>query len=67
MDSNIIKGRVKEIRGKIKETWGDLTDNDLTRFKGKREELEGLIQVKYGYTRQRAVHEVRHFLKKLKD
>ena len=35
MKSDEIKGTLKEIRGKIRETWGELTDNDLERFKGK--------------------------------
>ncbi len=64
MKSNKIKGTLKQIRGKIKETWGDLTHNDMTKFKGRRQELEGLLQKKYGLTRKNAAKQAARYLKK---
>ena len=50
MDWNRIEGDWKQYRGKAKEKWGKLTDDDLTRVSGKRAQLEGVIQNRYGYS-----------------
>ena len=44
MDWNRIEGDWKNLKGKIKEYWGYLTDDDLDKIAGKREQLEGKIQ-----------------------
>ena len=44
MDWDRIEGNWKQMTGKIKETWGQLTDDDLTKINGKRDQLEGKIQ-----------------------
>jgi uncharacterized protein YjbJ (UPF0337 family) len=49
MDWNRVEGNWKDMKGKIKEKWGKLTDDDLTVINGKREQLEGRIQQRYGY------------------
>jgi len=41
-----------QLKGKVKEAWGDLTDDELTRVEGKRDQLLGLIQKKYGATKE---------------
>ena len=41
MNTDIIKGNWKEIKGKVKQQWGKLTDDDLQQIDGKREELVG--------------------------
>ncbi len=48
MDWNRVEGNWKQMTGKIKEQWGDLTDDDLTQINGKRDQLEGKIQERYG-------------------
>ena len=54
MNKDILKGKLLEIRGTIKEKWGKLTDNDLGKIEGKGEKLLGLLQKKYGYIRDKA-------------
>jgi uncharacterized protein YjbJ (UPF0337 family) len=44
MNEDIIKGRWKQIKGSIKQQWGQLTDDDLTRLEGDRDYLLGKIQ-----------------------
>jgi uncharacterized protein YjbJ (UPF0337 family) len=58
MNKDILEGQWKQIRGEAKAWWGKLTDNDLDRAAGKFDVLVGLLQEKYGYTRQQATDEV---------
>lgn len=51
MDKLEIKGNWNEIKGKLKQAYGDLTDDDLRREEGKDEELLGRIQKRLGKTR----------------
>lgn len=53
MNEDIVKGKWKEIKGRIKEQWGKLTDNDLAEIQGKGEKLLGLLQKKYGCIRDK--------------
>ena len=62
---DVLTGKWKEIRGKAKQTWGKLTDNDLDRISGRFEELVGLVQQRYGYTRDTAEKEVTHFIEQM--
>jgi len=55
---DILQGNWKQIKGQVKEWWGDLTDDDLTEIDGKRDKLVGRLQERYGYTRERADREV---------
>lgn len=48
MDWNQLEGNWKQWKGKVKEKWGNLTDDDLSKITGKREQLEGLLQERYG-------------------
>jgi len=52
-------------RGKAKQRWGELTDDELDQINGKRDELEGQIQRRYGYAKDRARTEVDDWLKSL--
>jgi uncharacterized protein YjbJ (UPF0337 family) len=63
MDWDRISGGWKEFRGKVKEKWGELTDDELTQIDGNREQLEGRIQQRYGYAKDRARQEVDEWLK----
>ncbi len=63
MNEDIFKGKWTQIKGKIKQQWGELTDDDLDRISGKREEIVGLVQERYGWERERAETEFDDFLK----
>jgi uncharacterized protein YjbJ (UPF0337 family) len=58
MDSNRLEGSRKQIKGKVKEQWGKLTDDDLTAINGQREQLEGKIQERYGMQKDKVKQEV---------
>jgi uncharacterized protein YjbJ (UPF0337 family) len=48
------RGNWKQIKGKARQMWGDLTDDELDVIEGKREELIGQLQGKYGLSRKKA-------------
>jgi uncharacterized protein YjbJ (UPF0337 family) len=56
MDKLRIKGNWNEIKGKIKQQWGQLTDDDLQYQKGREDELLGRIQKRTGKTREEIIH-----------
>lgn len=58
MNDDMWAGKWKQMRGRAKEWWGKLTDDDLDRIQGKRDILLGLLQEKYGYTKQQADQEI---------
>lgn len=58
MNWDQIEGNWKEIKGKAIAQWGKLTDDELDQVKGRRTELAGLIQQKYGKTREEAEKEI---------
>jgi uncharacterized protein YjbJ (UPF0337 family) len=62
MNSDTLKGQWKQLKGKVQEEWGELTDDELDQIAGKRDQLVGKIQEKYGYTRQEAENQVDEFL-----
>jgi uncharacterized protein YjbJ (UPF0337 family) len=57
MNKDIFEGKWKEMRGQVKEWWGKLTDDDLEQVGGKADQLIGLLQQKYGYTKEHAEEE----------
>ena len=67
MNKDIFEGKWKEMRGQIKEWWGDLTDDELEQAAGNAEKIVGLLQQKYGYTRERAEEEFNRRIKEAKD
>ena len=58
MNKDIAEGKWKQMRGEAKAWWGKLTDNDLDRAGGKFEVLAGMLQEKYGYSREAAANEI---------
>ncbi|HEY4848494.1 MAG TPA: CsbD family protein [Methylocella sp.] len=58
MDWNRIEGNWKQLKGKVKEQWGQLTDDELDLIAGRREQLEGKIQERYGITKDAARKDV---------
>ncbi|GAA6174645.1 CsbD family protein [Sulfitobacter pacificus] len=58
MNWDQIKGEWKIMKGKARSKWGELTDDELDEAAGEREQLEGLIQKRYGKTKEEAKAEV---------
>jgi uncharacterized protein YjbJ (UPF0337 family) len=58
MNADILKGKWKQIQGEAKKWWGDLTDDELTRVDGEQDKLVGLLQEKYGYSKEKAEAEI---------
>jgi uncharacterized protein YjbJ (UPF0337 family) len=65
MDWDRIEGNWKQFRGKAKEQWGKLTDDELDQVEGRREQLEGKIQERYGYAKDQTRKEVDAWLKRM--
>jgi uncharacterized protein YjbJ (UPF0337 family) len=63
MSDDIFKGKWKQLRGQIQQKWGDLTNDDLDRMQGSQTEFEGLLQERYGWTKERAREEVNNFMR----
>lgn len=58
MNKHQFEGNWKEIKGKVKEQWGKLTDDELDQMEGKAEQLVGAIQKRYGYSVEEAKRQV---------
>jgi uncharacterized protein YjbJ (UPF0337 family) len=64
MNEDILKGKWHQLKGKLKEEWGDLTDDDVNQIEGRSEQLAGKLQEKYGYSKADADRKVDEFLRK---
>ena len=58
MNWDQVEGRWKEFKGKAREKWGDITDDEYDRVEGKREQMVGLVQKKYGDSKDDAEKKV---------
>ena len=58
MNEDILKGQWKQVRGQVKQWWGMLTDDDLDKINGKRDQLIGKLQEKYGYSKEQAGRQI---------
>jgi len=65
MNWDRVEGNWKEFKGKVKQQWGDLTDDDLTVIEGSRDELAGRLQKRYGYEKDRARREIDSWLNRM--
>ena len=65
MNLDQVKGNWKQIEGKVKAKWGKLTEDDVTVIKGKREELAGKLQERYGLAKDEAEKELDQFCRSL--
>jgi uncharacterized protein YjbJ (UPF0337 family) len=66
MNWDQVEGTWKQYKGKVKEKWGKLTDDDLDVIDGKRQQLVGKIQERYGTAREAAEKQADEFVKSLK-
>jgi uncharacterized protein YjbJ (UPF0337 family) len=67
MNHDRIEGRWRQIKGKVKEQWGKLTDDDLDVIAGRREQLLGRIQQRHGLARDEADRQVSEFERRNPD
>lgn len=58
MNKDIIAGNWKQLKGKAQAQWGKLTDDDLDVIKGRRVELSGKIQQRYGLAKEEAERQI---------
>jgi len=65
INQDILEGKWKQIRGKVKQQWGKLTDDELDQISGRADELAGLLQERYGYSVAKAQQEVDEFARRL--
>jgi uncharacterized protein YjbJ (UPF0337 family) len=64
---DIFEGKWRQMRGEMRSWWGRLSDNDLERIAGKKDRLIGMLQEKYGYTRDAAAQEVDRRFREYED
>jgi uncharacterized protein YjbJ (UPF0337 family) len=64
MNQDQIKGGWNEFKGKVKEQWGKLTDDDLLQIEGDQDQLIGRVQRRYGIAREEAENQVRDFMRR---
>lgn len=65
MNSDQLEGKWKQVKGEVREKWGQLTDDDIHVIAGRRDQLIGRIQERYGIAKEAATREVDTFLNKL--
>jgi uncharacterized protein YjbJ (UPF0337 family) len=65
MNEDILKGKWKQIRGSVKETWGKLTDDDLDQIEGASDKLAGKLQERYGYSKEKVDNEIKQFMNRV--
>jgi uncharacterized protein YjbJ (UPF0337 family) len=58
MNEDTLKGQWLQLKGRVRERWGKLTDDDLDQIEGKTEQLAGRIQERYGLARDEARREI---------
>ena len=61
MNKDIISGKWTQVKGQVKEKWGKITDDDLTRIEGVRDRLSGVIQERYGLAKEEAEKQLAEF------
>jgi uncharacterized protein YjbJ (UPF0337 family) len=64
MNWDTIEGSWNQFKGQVKERWGKLTDDDLDVAAGKRDQIAGAIQKRYGMAREQAEKEIADFERK---
>lgn len=63
MDTDRAGGVWHQLKGKVKEKWGKLTDDDLTQLEGHGEQLAGKLQERYGLAKEEADRQAKEFRK----
>ncbi|ARJ70140.1 CsbD family protein [Paracoccus contaminans] len=64
MNWDVIHGKWDQIKGSVKEQWGDLTDDELTQVAGSRDKMAGKLQEKYGWTKTEVDEKMNDFFRR---
>ena len=67
MNSSILSGKWKEIKGEIQKTWGELTSDELDRTEGNAKSLIGLVEQKFGMAKEEASKVINDLLARYQD
>ena len=67
MNWDRIEGNWKQFKGKARQKWAELTDDDIDKLRGKKDELIGKLQERKGLAREKAEHEVNEWAKSLNE
>jgi uncharacterized protein YjbJ (UPF0337 family) len=67
LNQDVLQGKWKQLRGRVKQRWGKLTDNQLDQINGNYERLVGIVQENYGIAREKAQEQVNGFIDGLKN
>jgi uncharacterized protein YjbJ (UPF0337 family) len=67
MNWDQVQGNWKQVTGRVKEQWGRLTDDDFDVIAGRRDQLAGVIQERYGVAREEAEWQVTEWERKAND
>ncbi len=62
MNEDILQGKWAQLKGKVKEQWGKLTDDEIDQLDGKKDQLVGKVQERYGIAREQASRDVDNWL-----
>jgi uncharacterized protein YjbJ (UPF0337 family) len=63
MNKDTLEGNWKQLKGKVRAKWGQITDDEIDVINGRRQELAGKLQERYGMAREQADREIDEFLK----
>jgi len=61
MNWDEIAGNWKQMKGQLREQWGELTDDELETVRGRRDQFEGLLQKKFGLVKEEAKRQIDEF------
>jgi uncharacterized protein YjbJ (UPF0337 family) len=62
MNKDVAKGQFNQMKGKIKQQWGKLTDDEIDQMEGNAEILTGKLQERYGWDRAEAERQAKEFM-----
>ncbi len=62
MNEDILKGKWGQLKGRVKEQWGKLTDDEIDQLDGVKDQLVGKVQERYGIAREQAARDVDNWL-----
>jgi uncharacterized protein YjbJ (UPF0337 family) len=67
MNWDQVQGNWRQWTGQLQQKWGKLTDDDVAKAAGRREELAGLLQERYGFVKDQANKELDAFVREVKE
>ncbi len=65
MNKDRMAGAWHQVRGKLKQQWGKLTDNDLKQLEGRAEQLAGKLRERYGLALEEAERQAKEFRRRI--